>query len=147
MNNTISNNDSTATGEFAFGNVPYLEGTEGFILSPTALTTPMPSGIGIELFSSDLVSAMSSHRSGPITERLAATKTPVMVNNIITNNFAYYWNGYDPRTARQRLPLPVCGTWVCSAWRAEAESALLVAHGYHELRDTTTNIAGIRSSC
>lgn len=138
-NNTIANNDSTATGESAFGNIPF---QEGFILPPTAITSPMPSGIGVEPFSSNLVSAMSASLSADYGA-FGGTKTPVIVNNIITNNFAYYWNGYDPQNSQAALTL--AGVWDTGVFGVEGQklhphySLLTDTAGYS---DTTTNIAG-----
>jgi hypothetical protein len=138
-NNTIANNDSTATGELAFGNIPW---AEGFILPPTALTTPMPSGIGVELFSSALVSAMSATLRTDYGA-FGGTRTPVLVNDIIYNNMAYFWNGYDPQSSQAALTL--AGVWDTGVFGVAGQklyphySLLTSTTGYS---DTTTNIAG-----
>jgi hypothetical protein len=139
VNNTIANNDSTATGELAFGNIPW---AEGFILPPTALSTPMPSGIGAEPFSANLVSAMSDTRR---TEygAFGGTRTPVLVNDIIYNNMAYFWNGYNPQSSQAALAL--AGVWDTGVFGVAGQklhphnSLLTDTTGYS---DTTTNIAG-----
>jgi large repetitive protein len=106
VNNTISNNDSTATSEFAFGSVPNPEGQEGFVLAPTALTFPMPAGIGIQPFSANLISVMTNTAAYGAFGGLI---TPVLINNIVTNNFAYYWNGYNAQNSQATLSL--AGVW------------------------------------
>ena len=108
VHNTISNNDSTATSEFAFGNVPNPTGLVDIVLPSTAITFPMPSGIGVQPFSADLVSAMSATIAAGYGA-FGGTITPVLVNNIITNNFAYFWNGYDPQNSLAALSL--AGVW------------------------------------
>ncbi len=140
VNNTISNNDSTATSEFAFGSVPNLEGTEGFVLSPTALTTPMPSGIGIQLFSSDLVTSISTSLRAGYGD-FGGAITPVLVNNIVTNNFAYYWNGYDPLNSLAALTLAGVydmGVFGVPGARLNPHYSLLT--NTTNYADTTTNI-------
>ena len=142
VNNTISNNDSTATSEFAFGSVPNLEGTEGFVLSPTALTTPMPSGIGIQLFSSDLVTSISTSLRAGYGD-FGGAITPVLVNNIVTNNFAYYWNGYDPLNSLAALTLAGVydmGVFGVPGARPNPHYSLLT--NTTNYADTTTNIVG-----
>jgi len=104
VNNTISNNDSTATSEFAFGIVPNPAGLVDLFLPPTAITGPMPSGIGVQPISANLVSAMSATVAAGYGA-FGGTITPVLVNNIITNNFAYFWNGYDPQNSLAALTL------------------------------------------
>jgi hypothetical protein len=138
-NNTIANNDSTATGELAFGNIPF---QEGFFLPPTALSTPMPSGIGVQPFSAELVSAMST----TIRTDYGAfgnTKTPVLVNDIIYNNLAYFWNGYNPQNSQGALTL--AGVWDTGVFGVAGQklyphySLLTDTTGYS---DTTTNTSG-----
>ena len=68
----------------------------------------MPSGIGIQPFSPDLVSAMSATIAAGYGA-FGGTITPVLVNNIITNNFSYFWNGYDPQNSLSALALS--GVW------------------------------------
>jgi hypothetical protein len=140
VNNTISNNDSTATSEFAFGSVPSIIENESFVLSPTALTTPMPAGIGIQPFSANLVSVMTNTAG---YGAFGGTITPVLVNNIVTNNFAYYWNGYNPQNTLAALTL--AGVWDMGVFgvpgaRPNPHYSLLTnLTGY---ADTTTNITG-----
>jgi hypothetical protein len=122
--------------------VPNLEGTEGFVLSPTALTTPMPAGVGIQLFSSDLVTSMSSSLRAGYGD-FGGDITPVLVNNIVTNNFAYYWNGYDPQNSQAALTL--AGVWDMGVFgvpgaRPNPHYSLLT--NTTNYADTTTNIIG-----
>jgi hypothetical protein len=136
VNNTISNNDTTATSEFAFGvipnNLPNPTGLVDIVLPSTAITLPMPSGIGVQPFSGDLRSAMSASFYDAYGE-FGGTITPVLVNNIITNNFAYFWNGYDPQNSLAALSL--AGVWDMgvfgSAAKLNPRSSLLTnATGY-----------------
>lgn len=85
VHNTISNNDTTATGETAFGNVPFVEGPFALI---DKVTIPQPAGIGVQPFSGELISKIESTlRSG----YQDFSKAPLIANNIITGNFSYYW--------------------------------------------------------
>jgi hypothetical protein len=137
-NNTISNNDSTATGEMAFGSIPF---QEGFFLPPTALTSPMPSGIGVQPFSPEVVSAMSD-TTRALYGDYGGTTTPVLVNNIVTNNFSYYWNGYNEQNSQGAVAL--AGVWdmgvfgVAGAKLNPHYSLLTSTEGYS---DVTTNFA------
>jgi len=83
--NTIANNDSTATGEAAFGNVPFVEGPMALI---NKITTPMPAGIGVQPVSATLLASIDAGISGQYSTYAAS---PNIVNNIITGNFARYW--------------------------------------------------------
>lgn len=83
--NTIANNDTTATGELAFGNVPFVEGPFALI---DKITTPTPAGISVQPVSAALLAQIDTGiRAGYTTY----TTAPVIVNNIITGNFARYW--------------------------------------------------------
>jgi large repetitive protein len=84
--NTISNNNSTATGELAFGTIPFVEGPFALI---NQITTPMPAGIGVQPVSTALLNSMAVGRR---TGYANFTSSPNIVNNIITGNFSYYWN-------------------------------------------------------
>ncbi|MSN25282.1 MAG: hypothetical protein GJV46_05360 [Geobacter sp.] len=85
VNNTISNNDATATGETAFGNVPFNEGPFALI---DQVTTPQPAGIGVQLYSGELISKIDPTLQAGYQD---FSRSPLISNNIITGNFSYYW--------------------------------------------------------
>ena len=98
INNTIANNDSTATSRLAF--------TAGQLDS-----TPQPSGVVSNLHS-DLLMALIQRPNEPNYSR------PILVNNIIWHNRSFYNNhllnagagGLSPRPAGQYWDLDVLGT-------------------------------------
>ncbi len=95
-NNTVANNDSTATGELAFGNLTVtLDGADqAFTLPPNRQTTPLPAGIGVQPLSSPLLNAIDpALRPGYLN---TYATNPVIVNDIIYGNKSYYWPGFDP---------------------------------------------------
>lgn len=83
--NTIANNDTTATGELAFGNVPFTEGPFALI---NRITTPTPAGIGLQPVSATLLGKMDATVRGGYQDYSAA---PRIDSNIITGNFSRYW--------------------------------------------------------
>ena len=96
-NNTVANNDSTATGELAFGNTTItLDGADqAFTLPANRQTTPMPAGIGVQPLSATLLGQIAA---GPVRDSYTNTyaKNPVIVNDIIYGNKSYFWPGFDP---------------------------------------------------
>ena len=95
-NNTVANNDSTATGELAFGNSTIITdgADQAFTLPPNRQTTPMPAGIGVQPLSSPLLAAIAPALRPSYLNTYAAN--PVIVNDIIYGNKSYFWPGFDP---------------------------------------------------
>ncbi len=117
--NTISNNDSTATGEMSFGNIPFVEGPAALI---DKITTPTPAGIGVQPTSATLLAQISSGIRSGYTNYSAS---PNIVNNIITGNFSRYWA--NPVTS-QIDSLSDFGYWDVGVFGADANSKLTVKY-------------------
>jgi len=88
LHNTVANNDTTSTGELAFGNIPWI--TEGAVLPPTAVTVPLPAGIGVAPTSGPLLAVVGAGIRGGYADYSA---NPVIYNSIIHDNRAHYWDG------------------------------------------------------
>jgi len=65
--------------------VPFVEGPFALI---GKITTPMPAGIGVQPVSATLLASIDTGISGQYS---SYTASPIIVNNIITGNFARYW--------------------------------------------------------
>ena len=93
--NTIANNDSTATGELAFGNSTItLDGADAsFMLPSTRQTTPLPAGIGVQPLSASLLGYIGAGILPNYQNTYAVN--PVIVNDMIYGNLSYYWPGFD----------------------------------------------------
>lgn len=112
--NTIVNNDSTATGEVAFGNSTInLDGADAaFTLPSTRQTTPVPAGIGLQALSTALVSPPYGIDPTIVGNYLNTYVTnPVIVNNIIYGNMSYYWPGFDQNVNAGVATLTPFGIW------------------------------------
>ena len=93
--NTVANNDSTATGELAFGNSTItLSGADtAFTLPTTRQTTPLPAGIGVQPLSTTLLGSIGAGIRPNYQDTYAVN--PVIVNDIIYGNLSYYWAGFN----------------------------------------------------
>ena len=93
--NTIANNDSTATGELAFGNSTVtLNGADvSFTLPANRQTTPQPAGIGVQPLSTSLLGYLDAGVLPAFQNSFA--RNPVIVDNIIFGNLSYFWPGFD----------------------------------------------------
>jgi large repetitive protein len=100
INNTIANNDSTATGELALGAIPInVDGADAAYNLPNgAQSTPLPAGIGIQPPSTLLTNYIDSSIRGNYVSggNPVWTSNPLIMNNIIYGNLSYYWPGFDP---------------------------------------------------
>ena len=93
VNNTISNNDSTATGSDAFGG-PCVPGTppgqvcpaEGEGIGGLTSSNPRVAGIATYAYSTGLQAAITA---AGLTDTFA---NPVLYNNIVWQNRSFYWD-------------------------------------------------------
>ncbi|HEY6839193.1 MAG TPA: hypothetical protein VI389_10655, partial [Geobacteraceae bacterium] len=93
--NTVANNDSTATGELAFGNstINLGGGDLAFTLPSTRKTTPLPAGIGVQPLSTPLLGQIDVGIRANYQDTYATN--PVIVNNIVYGNLSYFWPGFN----------------------------------------------------
>ncbi|GFE60544.1 hypothetical protein AOG2_11320 [Geobacter sp. AOG2] len=143
-NNTVSYNDSTATGELAFGNVPFNGADVGFSLPNTAITKPLPAGIATQAVSGLLIAKIStapataplrqqSDYQNPANGNPVWSVNPEMYNDVIFGNKSYFWNGFDPATNAGIATLTEAGIWDLGVFGdpgtpADLAPRFLVAH-------------------
>jgi large repetitive protein len=142
--NTIANNDSTATGELAFGNSTVtLNGADvAFTLPGNRQTTPLPAGIGVQPLSASLLGYLGAGVL-PLYQNSFA-RNPVIVNDIIYGNRSYYWPGFDPAVNAGINILAPFAVWDLGVFTDPAGAAGLLNPQYSVLTETSSSYPQVK---